>query len=297
MASYRGRFAPSPTGPLHIGSLTAALASYLDAKAHHGLWLVRMEDLDPPRQQAGAAESILNSLQTHGLVSDEPILWQSDRLTNYQQVIDQLLTSGKAFYCSCSRSQLQRNNLIHDGICSPQPPVNLEECAIRLRISPQQIAFNDRIQGPYQQQLNIDVGDVVLKRKDGLFAYQLAVVVDDNYQAISHCLRGSDLLDSTPRQIFLQQQLGYPTLHYGHIPVINNSMQQKLSKQNHAKAIDDDHAAANLLIALKYLNQPLPTKKYRQQCHDILLWATDHWQPELIPKTLAIPQKDNPLCN
>jgi glutamyl-Q tRNA(Asp) synthetase len=286
--SYRGRFAPSPTGRLHIGSLTAALASYLDARAHAGEWLLRMEDLDPPREESGAADAILNSLQAHGLYWDQPVLWQSQRHGAYQQALQQLLDRQLAFYCSCSRSELASSAGIHNGICCQQPPTNKADCAVRLLVQPQTISFEDRIQGLFKQQLASEVGDFVLKRKDGMFAYQLAVVVDDAHQQISHCVRGSDLLDSTPRQIYLQQQLGLPALDYSHIPVITNQQQQKLSKQNHAKALLDHQATSNLLQALHYLQQPLPPPQYRQKPDDIVGWATEQWSPQSISKTPAI---------
>jgi glutamyl-Q tRNA(Asp) synthetase len=290
--SYRGRFAPSPTGRLHIGSLTAALASYLDARAHGGEWLLRMEDLDPPREEAGAADAILSSLRAHGLHWDQPALWQSQRLGAYQQALQQLLDGKQAFYCSCSRSELANSAGIHNGICCQQPPDIMTNCAVRLLVQPQSVSFQDSIQGPFQQQLHTEVGDFVLKRKDGMFAYQLAVVVDDAYQQISHCVRGSDLLDSTPRQIFLQQQLGLAPMQYSHIPVISNQQQQKLSKQNHAKALLDHQAASNLLQALQYLQQPLPPQQYQLHPRDIVQWATEHWSQQSISSTPSIMEKD-----
>lgn len=288
MTSYRGRFAPSPTGPLHIGSLTSALASYLDAKANRGQWLVRMEDLDPPREVPGAAQSILDSLQAHGLLWDEEVLWQSQRHVAYQQAIDLLLQSGKAFYCHCSRSDLQASNGIHNRPCRREPPTNYQDCAIRISIEPRHIAFSDHIQSRFSQYLPRDVGDFVLRRKDRLFAYQLAVVIDDAYQGITHCVRGSDLLDSTPRQIYLQQALGLPSLQYSHIPVITNQQQQKLSKQSHAKALDSRLSCDNLMLALQFLQQPLPPPALRRHQHDLLQWSIKYWSPARIPRQTAI---------
>ena len=288
MSRYRGRFAPSPTGQLHIGSLTSAVASYLDAKANQGKWLVRMEDLDPPREVPGAAQAILNSLKNHGLNCDEPVIWQSQRHAAYQAHIDNLLASGHAFYCHCSRAELKNNNGIHRSACRKDPSVALSDCAIRLKATPDIISFNDSIQGTFSQQLNTDVGDFVLKRKDGLFAYQLAVTVDDVYQEITHCVRGSDLLDSTPRQIYLQRFLQPQTIKYSHIPIIINQQKQKLSKQNHAQELNDDECCENLLTALRYLNQPLPNSDLRSNTSDILNWATTHWSQERIPQTVSI---------
>ncbi len=288
MIAYKGRFAPSPTGLLHLGSLIGALASYLDAKANHGQWLLRMEDLDPPREMPGAAQAILQSLQNHGLNWDGEVLWQSQRHNAYQQAIEQLLKTNQAFYCSCSRRDLQTNKGIYTGHCRGQqcPPDNA--FAIRLQVDETTISFDDVIQGRFTQQIQRDVGDIVLKRKDKLFAYQLAVVVDDAYQNISHCVRGSDLLDSTPRQIFLQQALGLSSLSYCHVPIITNQQGQKLSKQTFAKPLAATAAHDNLITALTFLNQPLPPAIYRQQVTDILSWAVTHWSLSSIPKTLAI---------
>ena len=288
MTNYTGRFAPSPTGLLHIGSLIGAVASYLDARANNGKWLVRMEDLDPPREMPGAADAILQSLQDHGLHWDGEVLWQSQRLQAYQHTIEQLLANKQAFYCTCSRSDLQGSNGIYPGHCrgTQSPPIG--ESAIRLQVDNCEISFDDGIQGRFSQQLQREVGDFVLKRKDGLFAYQLAVVVDDANQQINHVVRGSDLLDSTPRQIFLQRQLGITTPHYTHIPVITNQQGQKLSKQTFAQAIDADNACHNLLAALDFLQQPLPPEECRQTPGDILRWAQQHWSIAAIPNTLAI---------
>lgn len=277
MPQYIGRFAPSPTGPLHIGSLTAALASYLDAKAHQGQWLLRMEDLDPPRELTGASQAILDTLVAHGLHWDGQLLWQSQRLKTYQQVVEQLLSSHKAFYCYCSRSDLLTSNGIHNGHCSGHQELPNQAFTIRLKMTDKAVDFEDGIYGHFSQHLQREIGDVVLKRKDGLFAYQLAVVVDDAYQNISHCVRGSDLLDSTPRQIFLQQALGLTTPHYFHIPVITNSRGQKLSKQTFAKPLKASSACDNLLTVLAFLNQRQPPVNCHQQVEGILDWAVSHW--------------------
>jgi glutamyl-Q tRNA(Asp) synthetase len=290
MTEYRGRFAPSPTGQLHIGSLIGALASYLDAKSNQGLWLVRMEDLDPPREVPGAAQAILQSLRDHGLLWDEEVLWQSRRRPTYQQVIDQLLDCGQAFYCGCSRTDLEAKGGIYPGTCRGRRHPSQPQSAIRLQVENRWIHFDDGIQGCCAQSLATEVGDFVLKRKDGLFAYQLAVVVDDAYQQISHIVRGSDLLGSTGRQIFLQQVLGLTTPQYRHFPVITNQFGQKLSKQTHAPPLLATEARENLLTALAFLQQPQPPKSSRQQVHSILDWALAHWSRQRISKTLAITQ-------
>ncbi len=289
MTAYIGRFAPSPTGLLHLGSLIGELASYLDAKANQGRWLLRMEDLDPPREMPGAAENILSTLQDHGLNWDGEVMWQRLRHPNYQQAIEQLLDSDTVFYCSCSRSKLKANNGIHPGRCRHQRQAPTSPSAIRLQVPDQILGFEDAIQGQYQQHLRHEVGDVILQRKDHLFAYQLAVVVDDAEQQISHVVRGSDLLDSTPRQIWLQHSLGLPTPHYAHFPIIINPQGQKLSKQTFAKPLSDDHCS-NLLTALSLLQQPLPPNNLRNSPQDILLWATQHWVMTAIKKTLTIPE-------
>ena len=284
---YIGRFAPSPTGPLHIGSLISALASYLDAKANSGLWLLRMEDLDPPREMPGAAEQIIECLQQHHLQWDDDILWQSQRHNIYHQTVEQLLTERKAFYCTCSRADLQQSGGIYNGHCRGQQQPPKQANAIRLQVPDQALGFDDQIQQHFNQHLQQDVGDFVIRRKDSLFAYQLAVVVDDAHQQVTHVVRGSDLLDSTPRQIFLQQQLGLATPHYCHLPVVTNEQGQKLSKQTYAKALSADDAPGNLLKALFFLQQTLPPKSIQQDCRAILHWAIEHWQPSLIKSQLG----------
>ncbi|MEE8057234.1 MAG: tRNA glutamyl-Q(34) synthetase GluQRS [Pseudomonadales bacterium] len=288
MTEYIGRFAPSPTGLLHIGSLIGALASYLDAKANKGLWLVRIEDLDPPREMPGAASAILNSLQHHGMHWDGEVLWQSQRHIAYRQVIEQLLDTGQAFYCTCSRNDLQTHAGIYPGTCRGQQLQPNQKFAIRLQVDDKTVSFDDAIQGHFSQQLQQQVGDVVLQRKDGLFAYQLAVVVDDAYQGISHIVRGSDLLDSTARQAFLQQVLGFITPHYAHFPVITNQQGQKLSKQTLAEPLCAATAYDNVLKALAFLNQPPPPTHLHKRLEETIAWATAHWSPENISNTLGI---------
>lgn len=286
---YTGRFAPSPTGPLHQGSLISALASYLEAKSHYGRWLVRIEDLDPPRELAGASEAILQALQQHGLYWDGEILKQSEQHHRYQAAIERLLTQGIAYYCHCSRTEISAQGGIYQGKCrhNHQPHPSLP-CAIRVNVDHQNIHFDDAIQGHISQQLDRELGDFVIQRKDGFFAYQLAVVLDDDFQGITHVMRGSDLLDSTPRQIYLQQRLGLAQPHYGHIPVMTNRDGQKLSKQTFAPALNTEQAASNLLQALKFLRQPLPPNTSPKNCSSILQWALEHWSIDLIPPTLSI---------
>lgn len=236
---YRGRFAPSPTGDLHLGSLLGALGSWLMARHAGGRWLVRIEDLDPPREVAGTAQRQLATLGAFGLESDEPVLRQSDRGEVYQAALQRLLDSGQAFACHCSRSDLADDGGVHRccvaGKARPRP-------AMRLRVPPgTTLTFDDAIQGRVAQDLAGDVGDFVLRRADGLWAYQLAVVVDDAAQGISDVVRGADLLDSTPRQIFLQRALGLPTPRYAHLPLLLGPDGGKLSKSLASIPVDADN--------------------------------------------------------
>lgn len=282
---YRGRFAPSPTGPLHLGSLIAALASYLDARHNKGTWLVRMEDLDPPREEPGAAGRILAGLEGHGLHWDGDVLYQSQRDAAYAAALTELADRGLLFACDCSRQKLGPNGACR-GNCRNRQGQLATPSAIRIAPPADcRIRLSDLIQANVSD--GIEVPDFVVRRKDGLFAYQLAVVVDDAWQGITHIVRGSDLLDSTPRQIYLQQALGYPTPLYSHIPVITDRGGQKFSKQNHAPALDDRHAPANLRAALEFLCQARPPAALRTT-GQILAFATEHWAPGNIPPVMAI---------
>ena len=286
--AYIGRFAPSPSGPLHFGSLVSALASYLDAKANHGKWLVRMEDIDPPREMEGAADTILHQLEQHGLHWDNEVLYQSHRHEAYLSTLKDLERENLCYPCQCSRQLLKNKGGKHNYTCQPKNP-NIP-AALRLSITRHSlITFNDIFQGPQQQDLKRDVGDMVLYRKDGLFAYQLAVVVDDAFQKITHVIRGSDLLDSSPRQIYLQKALSLPTPEYGHIPVAINASGQKLSKQNLATAIDNKIASANLAAAIRWLNLPIPEELAAASCREQLLWAEKNWQRTSVPHTMEKP--------
>jgi len=284
---YRGRFAPSPTGPLHLGSLIAAVASYLDARFHGGQWLLRMEDLDPPREEAGAAQRIINSLQQHGLAWDEPPMWQSQRLPAYAAILGQLQENGHLFRCDCTRAMLGPDGACR-GRCLERPAQVTAPWALRVAVPRDHtVDFTDQLQGPQHTPLGRELPDFVLRRKDGLHAYQLAVVVDDADQGITHVVRGSDLLDSTARQIFLQQLLHYPTPHYCHVPVITNRDGQKFSKQNHAPALDDAQASGNLRQALAFLHQPSPPRELAG-VSQILDHAVRHWSAGRIPAQLGI---------
>ncbi len=234
--SYSGRFAPSPTGPLHFGSLITAVASYCDAKAHQGKWLVRVEDTDIPRIYPGSEEHILTSLEAFQFEPDTEIIFQKNRLDIYESVLDQLKREGLIYACQCTRKMLG-SNAIYAGTCRDLN-LDFQGQAIRVKVQDQQICFDDRLQGRHCSNLQHDLGDFVLKRRDGIINYQLAVVVDDYLQGITHVVRGADLLDNTERQIWLGQLLGYPQLSYMHLPLAMNGQGQKLSKQNLAQALD-----------------------------------------------------------
>lgn len=267
-AAYIGRFAPSPTGPMHAGSLVAAMASYLDAKAHHGTWLVRIEDIDEARAVPGAAEDILQNLRSFGMQWDGDVVWQSRRKALYQAAFEKLGT--RAYPCACSRKEIADSRIgiasdgaaIYPGICRDGLPPGKAARALRLRVPDandpaSQIQFRDRWLGPISQNLATEVGDFVLKRADGFWAYQLAVVVDDADQGITDVVRGADLLDSTARQIYLQRLLGYPTPRYLHVPVVANEQGEKLSKQTGAKALDTSDPLKELQAAARFLQLPL----------------------------------------
>lgn len=284
---YRGRFAPSPTGPLHFGSLVTALASYLDARHHNGQWLVRIEDLDPLRQPAGAIPQILNSLRAHGLTSDEPIRYQSRRTAAYRCAAECLINANLAYFCCCSRKQLLANGGYHLHDCRNQtkpenrcwPP---GEFALRFALHNESCVWTDRLSGPQQQYLQAGIDDPVILRKEGFYAYQLAVVVDDIDQNITHVVRGSDQLPMTAAQQQIFAGLGGTVPQFLHIPVICNRQGQKLSKQNFAPALDDTQAGSNLLAALVALGQHPSPQLVSESPAAILAWARRHWQRSAI---------------
>jgi glutamyl-Q tRNA(Asp) synthetase len=250
--TYRGRFAPSPTGPLHFGSLVAAVGSWLRARAQNGIWVIRMEDLDPPREVPGAAADILATLVKFGMESDEAVLFQSQREQAYHDAFQRLLDADQVFACNCSRSDLEMQKGFHRDACIA-PADATRAPAWRLRAPDLTIHFDDLANGPQSQNLRQDIGDFVIKRAEGWYAYQLAVVVDDAFQGISEVVRGADLLDSTPRQIYLQRLLGYPSPAYLHMPLVVDATGQKLSKQDHARAVDPDNPVPAMRAALAFL--------------------------------------------
>jgi len=293
--TYRGRFAPSPTGALHFGSLVAAVGSYLDAKHHHGTWLVRMEDLDTPRCVPDAADDILHTLAAFGLHSDEPVIYQSRRTAAYETALRRLKDNGTAYPCCCTRKEISDSALlgiegaVYPGTCRHGIPAGREKRAWRVRTNNTPLEFSDALQGNQSQRLERDIGDFVVKRADGLFAYQLAVVVDDARQDITHVVRGADLLASTPRQIHLQGLLGLPTPHYMHLPVAVNEAGEKLSKQTLAEAVDTAQPVAALWRALSFLRQHPPPALRKDNLEVLWAWARQNWRAENLVGLRALP--------
>lgn len=279
-AGYRGRFAPSPTGPLHFGSLLAAVASYAQARTHAGEWLVRIEDIDPPREQPGSDKAILAALEAYGFEWDGPVTYQSSFADRHEEAVTALLDRGLAYPCSCSRRDLAdapRGPLgaIYPGTC--RGGCASADVAIRMRTNNDPIEFTDALQGPQRQCLESESGDFVIRRRDGLIAYHLAVVVDDHDQGMTEIVRGIDLLDSTPRHIWLQQALGLAVPGYMHIPVAINDDGQKLSKLTGAAGIDLVVAGPVLVAALAALGQEPPTGLTDERPAEIWRWALPNW--------------------
>jgi glutamyl-Q tRNA(Asp) synthetase len=343
-SNYRGRFAPSPTGPLHFGSLAAAVGSYLDAKHHQGTWLVRMEDLDTPRCVPGASEDILRTLEAFGLYWDDDVgralpavektmsghfdrlrtgkarptvIHQSQRTAAYEKALQRLQAIGAVYPCACTRKEIADSALhgiegpVYPGTCRNGIPAGREGKAWRVRtnkfisVRPELvegrkgfdklgqngsiIEFDDALQGHITQHLESEIGDFVVKRADGLFAYQLAVVVDDAFQNITHIVRGADLLHSTPRQIYLQRLLGLNTPAYMHLPIAVNAQGEKLSKQTLAPAIATDDLITTLISVLEFLRQQLPSELRQGSVEEVLGWAVAHWQPERLKGCRLLP--------
>lgn len=283
-SQYIGRFAPSPSGPLHFGSLVCALASYIDAKRHGGQWLVRIEDIDPPREQPGASEQILQCLKTHGLHWDGEVRHQSERSEAYRAALEWLQQEDLLYRCACTRKRLAPLRGLYDGYCREMPADSSQPAALRLKVNglpPKyaathtHITFTDRIKGQVAEDLT-QSGDFVIHRKDGYFAYQLAVVIDDIDQGVTHIVRGDDLLDTTAKQIYLYHLLGKTAPTFSHIPVVVDSHGNKLSKQNHAPALDHRLPTQNLITALRHLHLPVPEPQAVQTCEAILAHVLEH---------------------
>ena len=286
-SSYVGRFAPTPSGYLHFGSLVAALASYLDARAVGGRWLLRMEDLDPPREVPGAQDAILRTLETYGFEWDGELERQSERHAQYAAVTERLLSQGLAYACVCSRKQLEGYAGVYPGFCRNACHAE-QNAAIRIRVPELDYHFTDRVQGEFHQHLGREVGDFVIRRRDGLFAYQLAVVLDDAWQGITDVVRGADLLDSTPRQLYLQELLGLPQPRYLHVPLIIQPDGHKLGKSYHSPPLPADQAGPLLLRALRALGQPAPADLQGAAPRQLLEWGIAHWDATRIPRSRTL---------
>jgi len=287
---YRGRFAPSPTGPLHFGSLITALGSYLQAHSQQGEWRLRMEDIDPPREQAGAADAILRVLDAYHLHWDGSVLYQSTRHEAYEAALMLLAENHHSFVCGCSRKTIAVNGggHIYPGTCRNGLPSGVVPRAVRVRVSNQHETFTDVLQGQVKSNLQTDIGDFVVRRADGFYAYHLAVVVDDAWQNITEIVRGTDLLGSTLPQRYLQRCLGYSHPQYTHLPLATNQQGQKLSKQNFAAAIDTQHPGPTLEKALTFLGHSPPAELQGADPALLLTWATMHWDMQNVPHTASI---------
>jgi glutamyl-Q tRNA(Asp) synthetase len=297
-ASYRGRFAPSPTGPLHLGSLLAAAGSWLDARAAGGEWLVRIEDLDPPRESPGAVGDILRALEAFHLWWDGEVLYQSRRVAAYEAVLADLRTAGWAYPCICSRKSIEAANRrrgrpgerSYPGTCRILPPGRVRKTRVlRVRTPNEPVAVIDRLQGRFEQWLERDVGDFVLRRREGYIAYQLAVVVDDALQGITDVVRGTDLLDSTPRQVWLQHLLAYRRPGYMHLPVLTAPNGEKLSKQTGATAVDTRRGGDIAWRVLALLGQAPPPELRGAPPAELWAWGAANWRPQQLAGTRSIP--------
>lgn len=286
MVGYIGRFAPSPSGPLHFGSIITALGSYLQAKSNQGKWLVRIEDIDKPRNQPGAIDSILHTLELLGLNWDGEIIIQSKRNAIYMEVLNDLASRNLLYPCICPRSETKSKP--YPGTCRNGISINSKPAAMRLRTTHEIIGFSDKVQGNFHQQLESDVGDFILHRADGLIAYHLAVVVDDEAQGITEIVRGSDLLDSTLRQIYLQNLLAYKTPDYVHLPIATDHKGQKISKQNHATEIQIKDGVQVLLKSLEFLGQQPDPVLNDATISEITSWAVNHWDLNKVPAQYSI---------
>lgn len=288
---YRGRFAPSPSGLLHFGSLVTALASYLDAKANNGVWLVRIEDIDPPREQQGAAKAILATLEAYGMHWDENVLYQSQQSALYEQVLTYLQDNKLSYRCNCTRAMIKASGGIYNSTCKTKCLTEIDT-SIRLVNQFAENAYQDLIQGQVCCNTSLAGEDFIIKRKDGLYAYQLAVVSDDIFQGITHIVRGCDLLEPTARQLTLYKTLGFKPPVYGHVPLIVTDQGYKLSKQNKAPAIDIKSPQKSLIAALTYLGQNPPAELIDLSIEQLIAWAIQHWSLTNVPKISELALKN-----
>ena len=289
---YIGRFAPSPTGPMHFGSLVTAVASYLDAKHQNGLWKIRIEDLDQPRVVKQSDKAILNTLHQHGFQWDDEIIYQSHRIDIYEEYASHLNQKENTYFCECSRKEIADSALagidgmIYPGTCRDKK-LDSQYHALRIKAEDICMAFKDKIQGVIQQNILKDFGDFILKRSDGIYAYQLAVVIDDALQNINNIVRGADLIDSTLRQIYLQKKLSLPSIHYAHIPIATLN-QKKLSKENQSTPINHSNIKDNLIACLKFLGQDYEVIKKENTLTNFWTTAMKLWDISLVPKIKTI---------
>ncbi len=287
---YRGRFAPSPTGALHFGSLIAAVGSYLEAKSHNGEWLVRIENLDKPREIPAASHEILSALEILGMEWDHEVIYQDQREDAYENVLTILNKRGLTYPCTCTRKEIADSSItgisgqIYAGTCRNNVQNKDRPGAIRIKTDNNIIEFEDSLHGLTSQRLESETGDFILRRSDGIYAYQLAVVADDATQGITNVVRGADLLDSTPRQIYLQKLLGYSTPTYMHLPVAVNNRGKKLSKQTNAALLDTSNPVKQLIEAVNFLGQEPPIELLENNVSSFWKWAIENWHPEKIHK-------------
>ena len=294
ISNYCGRFAPSPTGRLHFGSLIAAVGSYLDAKSHNGKWLIRIENLDKPREIPAVSNDILRTIETLGMEWDHEIIYQSNRKDAYEDALAILNKHRLTYTCTCTRKEIADSSIvgisgqIYAGTCRSKVRNKDHSGAIRIKTDNNIIEFDDYLYGLISQRLERDIGDFILRRSDGIYAYQLAAVVDDAAQGISNVVRGADLLDSTPRQIYLQKILGYSTPTYMHLPVVVNKEGKKLSKQTREALLDISNPVKQLIEAIRFLGQEPPIELLENNVSSFWQWAIKNWCPEKIHKKRTI---------
>jgi glutamyl-Q tRNA(Asp) synthetase len=292
---YRGRFAPSPTGALHFGSLIAAVGSYLEAKSHNGEWLVRIENLDKPREIPAASHEIFRALEILGMEWDHEVIYQDQRKDTYENILTILNKRGLTYSCTCTRKEIADSSItgisgqIYAGTCRNNVQNKDRPGAVRIKTDNNIIEFEDSLHGLISQRLESETGDFILRRSDGIYAYQLAVVADDATQGITNVVRGADLLDSTPRQIYLQKLLGYSTPTYMHLPVAVNNQGEKLSKQTKAALLDISNPVKQLVEAVNFLGQESPIELLGNSVSSFWKWAIENWHPEKIHKKRTIP--------
>ncbi|MDI9802092.1 tRNA glutamyl-Q(34) synthetase GluQRS [Citrobacter koseri] len=295
-AHYIGRFAPSPSGELHFGSLIAALGSYLRARSQHGIWRVRIEDIDPPREVPGAAETILRQLEHYGLHWDGDILWQSQRHDAYRDALAWLRQQNLSYYCTCPRARIQRIGGVYDGHCRilQHGP---ENAAVRIKQFSPVMQFHDVLRGDIQADPQLAREDFIIHRRDGLFAYNLAVVVDDHFQGVTEIVRGADLIEPTVRQISLYQQFCWRAPDYIHLPLALNEQGAKLSKQNHAPALPEGDPRPVLIAALRFLGQNATAQWQDMPTDELLQYAVDNWTLTTVPESASVnPAFSNASC-